>query len=96
MTKKTMTPKLPSTVHPVLAALNLTPSQVALAEFLGISKQSMTYLLKSARRSPDYATPAQHAVKIAAVLGVRPADIRPDVFDPKWAVKRVSAKDWAA
>ena len=79
-------------IHPVVAALDVAKTQVALGAFLGITKQTVSYLLKSAAKDASYPTPAQHAVKIASLLGQRPADVRPDVFDPKWRVKRVSAK----
>lgn len=73
--------------HPLLVAVEKSPSQVALARHLGISKQTLWSMVQEVK-SGDYYVPAAHVRKLAAIAGCRPADLRPDLYDPRWTVRR--------
>ena len=79
--------------HPLLIALERAPSQAALARYLAVTPQTLSQWLKRSREEEFFEAPATKARAIAAAAGVKPADVRPDVFDPKWAVKRVKVLD---
>lgn len=71
--------------HPLLTALEKAPSQAALARYLAVTPQTLSQWLKRSRSDEWFAVPATKATAIAAAAGVKPFDVRPDVFDPKWA-----------
>lgn len=74
--------------HPILAAVDNAPSQASVARHLGVTVQSFNEWVQRARETGSVSVPARHAVKLAALAGVRPHDVRPDVFLERWAVKR--------
>lgn len=79
--------------HPLITALEKAPSQAAFARYLGVTPQTLSQWLKRSRTESFFNVPATQARKIAAAAGVKPASVRPDVFDPKWAIKRVKVLD---
>lgn len=81
------------TKHPIEQAVEKAPSASATARYLGVSRQTFMTMLTSARRDGKYKTPLRHAVKIAQLAALRPADVRPDVFLPNWTAKRVRIND---
>lgn len=77
------------TPHPIVVATEKVGNASAVSRYLGVSRQTFMTMLSTARKTPGYKTPLRHAVKIAQLLGVRPHELRPDVFLPNWTAKRV-------
>lgn len=79
-----------STKHPLVKAVEVAPSNTALAAFLGLSKQTLSSMLTKAKADPKaFPTPGKHTLKIAQVLGVKPHAIRPDMYLKDWEVPQI-------
>jgi hypothetical protein len=81
---------MPKRKHPLLQAVDVTPTKVALAGYLGMRPQSLNGLLRLAESDIAWPVPAHHTLAIAALLTGRPHDVRPDLYPvASWKVSRV-------
>jgi transcriptional regulator with XRE-family HTH domain len=78
--------------HPLLVARRRI-TRTDLARALGVSSQAIVIWEERCRTNRDYLLPANRIKAIAAVAGLPPYTLRPDVFEDAWDYKSSVLED---